>query len=531
MTLPTPHDLGLPERFNQWWGHQESAFERAVTSDKRVIAMVAPTGFGKTPVGESLSMFWGARTAYLVISKALQSQIMGDFEHRFDVRGKSNYECRALSENGVDPQFAKCDQAEALCEGCQYKDRGCHYFDAVRSATTRDHVLTNYSMWFAMNRHKEGGLGEFSALVCDEAHQIPNALCSALRIELTCKAVEQFTRHPMPSTQPLDLWREWAASHAHALGPKLEGMQQAARGSGKQSRELRELKGLVSALEDLSAASGDWIEDRSEYAAKEKVGFEPLSPAPYAERLLFRGIEKVLLMSAVLRPKHLELLGLEMDDVEFLEFPSTFPVARRPIIHVKTVQHRASMTYEAKLEAIRRVDQIISARLDRKWLIDTVSFDRSNFIREHSNYQFFLIANSPGRDGLSAQDAIEQFKQSSPPKGLIGPSFRTGYDLPGVLCETAILYKVPFMDSRNPLTAARRTNDPLWEKLTVIVEVIQFFGRGMRRDTDQLEGIIVDDMWQWFYLECLNLGFVPQWFAPAVRLNQLIPKPLPKLIV
>jgi len=531
VTLPSPHDFGLPERFNSWWGHQEQALERAITSPKRVIAMVAPTGFGKTPVGETLSMYWGARTAYLVISRALQSQIMGDFTHRFDVRGKQNYECLALADGGVEPQFARCDQAEALCEGCKYKDKGCHYFDAVRAATLDDHVLTNYSMWFAMSRYKEGGLGEFNALICDEAHQIPNALCSALRIELAQRAVEQFTRGPVPTSQPLDMWREWAAAHLHTLSPKLDGMQQTARNSGRAPRELKELKGLVSALEDLSRAQGDWVEDRSNLQSPTRAhaGFEPLSPAPYAERLLFRGIKHVVLMSAVLRPKHLELLGLSMDEVEFLEFPSTFAIARRPIIHVKTVQHKSTMSHDAKLEAVRRVDQIISGRLDRKWLIDTVSFDRSKFIREHSNYQFFMIANSPGRDGLSAEQAMEQFKHASPPKGLIGPSFRTGYDLPGTLCETGILYKVPFMDSRNPLTAARRASDPLWEKLSVAVEIWQFFGRGMRNERDQFEGIILDDMFVWFYLECLQLGFVPEYIIPAVKLNQLIPKPLPKL--
>lgn len=528
MSLPTPRDFGLPDRFSSWWGSQEEAFERAITTDKRVIAMVAPTGFGKTPVGETLSMFWGARVAYLVVSRALQSQILGDFTHRFDVRGKQNYPCRTLLEAEVDPATATCDQAEGLCEGCQYKDRGCAYFDAVHAATLHDYPLTNYSMWFAMARFKEG-LGKFAGLVCDEAHQIPQALCSALRIELGQRTTEQFTRRPLPGMQSLDLWREWSCNHLYVLRPRLDSMQQAARGQGRQSWELKELKGLVGALEDLARASGDWVEDRSAWAAKERIGFEPLSPAPYAERLLFQGIKHVLLMSATLRPKHLELLGLSMADVEFAEFPSNFPVVRRPVTHVKTVQHKASMSVEAKVEAVRRVDQIIAGRLDRKWLIDTVSFDRSAFIREHSQYGYFMVANTPSKDGLSAADAMERFKAADPPQGLIGPSFRTGYDLPGQLCEFAILFKVPFMDGRNPLTAARRAADPLWEKLAVMVEIVQFFGRGMRSAADQCEGFIVDDQFSWFFRDCAQLGFVPQWFISAVRLNQAIPRPLAKL--
>jgi len=188
------------------------------------------------------------------------------------------------------------------------------------------------------------------------------------------------------------------------------------------------------------------------------------------------------------------------------------------------------MEHSAKLEAVRRMDQVISGQLDRKWLVDTVSFDRSEFIMRYSQYAFFMIANSPGRDGLSAAAAMAQFKLAEPPRGLIGPSFRTGWDLPGTDCELAILFKVPFMDSRNPLTAARRASDPMWEKLMVLIEIIQFFGRAMRSETDSVQGIVLDDMFTWFYWECLQAGFVPRWWAPAVQLNQTIPRPLPKLI-
>jgi Rad3-related DNA helicase len=532
MIFPAPTDLGLPQRYNRWRDAQERAFGDVLSTSKPYVALVAPTGFGKSLLAEALALTWGGRSAYLVVSRALQGQLIDPvrgFEHRFDVRGKQNYDCRLLLEHDVDPATARCDQAEALCEGCQYKERGCGYYDALRSARARPHVLPNYAMWLAMARYSDDGLGEFSTLICDEAHSAPGQLCKALRIELTERAVEQFTRHALPAAQSLDAWTRWAAAHAHVLSPKLDALTQQARSTGRAGRELRDLKSLVAGLTDLANAQGEWVEDRSELQYKGRIGFEPLWPAPYAN-LLLRGIKRCVFMSATLRPKHLEMLGIDPAQTEFLEFPSPFPVARRPIIHVKTVQQRADMSMGQQLEAVRRVDQLLGARMDRKWLIDTVSFERSKFIRAHSQHALYMIANGPGRDDLSAEEAMRQFKLADAPMGLIGPSFRTGYDLPGTECEVAILYKVPFLDSRNPLNAARRQSDPQWEKLAVLIEIIQFFGRPMRSADDQCEGLILDDQFGgWFYWDCLKRGFVPQWWAGAVRLNQAVPRALPKL--
>lgn len=533
--LPPPSAYGLPEHYSVWRPHQARAVSEVLSAGKPNVALVAPTGFGKSIAAETIALFNGGRSVYHVVTKPLQDQISRDFPHRYDVRGKSNYDCQLLLDNGLYGARAKCDQAEALCEICQYKDRGCHYFDRVRGASKAQHVIDNYAFWLAVARYNSGAIGGFDTLICDEAHQATDQLSKALRIELSPVSVERFTGRPLPGQQPNGKWREWALSHLIALRPKLDALQAHARLNGaNRSTELKELKPLVSALEDLAGLQGDWIEDRSGMSAPRedyrRVGFEPIWPAPYSG-LLFQGSPNRLLMSATIRPKTLQLLGLKSEDYQFLEFPSSFPIARRPVLHVKTVQQRASMSEQQKLEAVRRIDQIIDGRKDRKGIIHTVSFDRARYLLEHSRHAQLMLWNEPGRGKESTQSVVQRFKRSAAPAILVSPSVDTGYDFPFAQCEYQIIMKVPFLDTRNPISKARIASDDDYGLYVAMQSIIQMAGRGMRAQDDHCETLITDDQFLWFYGKCLKLGFVPAWFAPAVRLGCTIPRAPERLAI
>lgn len=526
-SLPPPSAYGLPAHYAAWRPHQARAVSEVLGAERPNVALVAPTGFGKSIAAETIALFNGGRSVYHVVTKPLQDQISRDFSHRYDVRGKSNYDCQLLLDNGVYGARAKCDQAEALCEICQYKDRGCHYFDRVRGAKNAEHVIDNYAFWLACARYNSGAIGAFTTLICDEAHQAVDQLSKALRIELSPMSVERFTGRPLPAPQPNGKWREWALAHLIVLRPKLDALQANARLNGaNRSTEMKELKPLVSALEGLAGLQGDWIEDRSGMGVPReeyrRIGFEPIWPAPYSG-LLFQSAPHRLLMSATIRPKTLELLGLKSEEFKFLEYPSSFPVAHRPVVHVKTVQQRASMSEQQKIEAVRRIDQIIDGRKDRKGIIHTVSFERARYLLEHSRHAQLMIWNEP-RSKESTQSVVQRFKRSPAPAILVSPSVDTGYDFPYQQCEYQIIMKVPFLDRRNPIAGARCKSDENYDSYNAMQSIVQMAGRGMRAADDRCEVLIVDDQFLWFYGKCLKLGFVPAWFAPAVRLGCTIPR-------
>src|ERR1700685_4443735 len=84
MNIPTPHDCGLPAKFDSWRTNQAFAIDVMGSSEKRVVGISAPTGFGKSP-------------AYVAhaLCRGLQDQILKDYSSIgvVDIRGRSNYIC------------------------------------------------------------------------------------------------------------------------------------------------------------------------------------------------------------------------------------------------------------------------------------------------------------------------------------------------------------------------------------------------------------------------------------------------------
>jgi Rad3-related DNA helicase len=111
-------------------------------------------------------------------------------------------------------------------------------------------------------------------------------------------------------------------------------------------------------------------------------------------------------------------------------------------------------------------------------------------------------------------DRIATFR-TKPGAVLVSPSVTTGYDFPFGDCEYQIVCKVPFPDSRDPITAARTLVDPRYPSHLAMQALVQMVGRGMRAPTDQCETFIVDAHAHWFLSKHADLA--PKWFRRAVR--------------
>ena len=531
MTLPPPSTYGLPEdRFSQWRPFQDDAVVRAISTSKRFVVINAPTGFGKTPVGISIARLIGGRGCYVVETKPLQRQIDNEMAGLvFDVRGKGNYDCHLLNEQGVNGAAGRCDRAEALCDQCVMKEKGCAYFDKWRGASRHDLVLTNYSYWLAINQYNEQGLGKFDCLILDESHSASEHLSKSLRVELSAQMLDHFNIKLLSEGRTIAEWAKWAGQHGPRLAQRAETLRLHAQASGlraEQAKEMRQLKVLVGSLGQLAAAGDDWIEDRSARSAIADVAFEPVWPARYGERL-FRGIPKIVMMSATINLKSVELLGVPREEVELIEFPSSFPIARRPVVYVPTVQMRAGMSGEQLGTMVRRVDQVIDRRLDRNGIIPTVSFQRAKDVLRCSRHADIMMLN----ESKTTQTTVDRFKgrQNSAPAVLVSPSVATGYDFPGTEAEYIIIIKIPFPDTRGPVMKARQDADKDYGLYVAALEMVQTAGRAMRSENDSCEIFVLDDQWAWARWKMREKGFLPAWFDEACRGPESLPAPLAKL--
>lgn len=540
--LPPPVDLGAPPKFAEWRHYQDTAIFDAAETDKRFVLQVIPTGAGKSLIYVMLAKLLGVRAVVLTRTKALQAQLTNDFAKAGmgSVQGMNAYRCQALLPGGelygVFTELAKkaewvgCDDGPCrVGANCTLKGGGCEYFDAVDRARQADLLVTNYTYWLYQT-NKGKGLGEFGLLILDEAHDAPEALSEYLTVKLEPWELQRIGSKPIEGTPDIRAWKEWGTFHHERVSAKAEDLageikrardahMPVKRSAAEEAKLLTRLAGVLSAI---SSITEDWVVYREE---KGTWTFTPAWPAPYAERALFQGIPKVILTSATVRPKTANYLGIREQDLKVTEYPSTFPAARRPVLHIPTVKMTYRWTEADKRIWLSRIDQIIGARGDRKGIIHTVSYARMKDLAIHSRFKDRMITHS----GDGTRLAIQRFKSAPQDSGaiLVSPAVTTGYDFPYEECEYQVIAKVPFPDSRDPVLQARTNQDSVYGMYMAMQALVQMCGRGMRAQDDLCETFIVDDQVKWFVWKHRDLA--PKWFLDTLKSVALIPAPAPRL--
>jgi Rad3-related DNA helicase len=223
-------------------------------------------------------------------------------------------------------------------------------------------------------------------------------------------------------------------------------------------------------------------------------------------------VRKVVLMSATVREKTAELLGIAEDEMTFVEYPSSFPVERRPIIFVPSVQmnYRTEQDDAQMMVWLARLDTILGARLDRKGVIHAVSYKRAQFIKDNSEHgRHMLIHNSRNR-----AEVVEQYKRTAAPCILVSPSVDTGYDFAGDLARFQIIAKLPFASTQDKVMKARQERDPNYGMFLASQVLVQMTGRSTRSEFDWSETFILDDNWRWAFRKMKE--FLPDWWVQGL---------------
>jgi len=522
-SLPPPIAFGLPGEFVEWRPYQTRGWQAMVDAKTRFVAVVAPTGAGKSLMYMTAGMLIDGRQVVLTGTKGLQDALGEVYEDigLVDVRGQENYACRAYQEGGdwysLKPEDKECTCQHGPCHvgfSCSFREAGCHYYDQVRIVRGAEKASTNYAWWFANKRYGQA-IEDIAVLVLDEAHSADQELSKALQIKLDrwlLKAIGLAISHSDGWTVPD--WKEWGTWTAASLKGALDAMPGKSAKAVQMRKRMQQVEQTCRAI--AAMAEGDWVQDHT----PEAFVFECLNPKQYAEGLLFQGAKKVVFTSATLTKKTLDLLGVPPDQVTWCEIPSTFPVARRPVIWVPTVRVDTKMTDLHWSAWADRIDQIVGQRTDRKGIIHCVSYARGKRYFQTSIYQERLVFVKPGE----TVKEVAAFKASKHPLVLISPAIMTGWDFPDDECRFQVIAKLPFPDTRSNIVKAWQEKDKEWGTHQMMQNLVQAVGRGMRSETDWCETLIVDDHWAWVWSKCK--AFAPGWFWPAVRKSLALPPPL-----
>lgn len=533
----TPIDLGLPAKFSSWRSGQLRALDKSLSSSKRFIAHSMPVGEGKSLyyVAHSLfinpplnSMRKKGRTCILTSSKNLQTQLLTDFSPigLTDMRGRNNYPCQIKEARNCEEgqHFRRCSPAE------------CKYEQARARMLAADLVSTNYR-YFMLSHLYGRGMGEFDLLVCDEAHDAADEVCDAIAVEVEYREATKIGLRLPGEDAEMEEWFEWGRKVAVQASVEIMKLKEQAEAektdeghvSHATAKDLHFWNTVIAKAQAIAAAEGTgrWIHSRTGRGRR----VEPVWAYYHAPRVLFKDIPKVVLTSATMVKKTLQLLGVADDEVEFLEYPSSFPPKRSPVYMFGPSFGRSQLRIDHKTPQeyldiwAGYIDNVIGARLDRKGIIHTVSYERARYIQSVSSHAAYMIVPGSARE---TPEALERFRLSPPPSILVSPSITTGYDFPFDACEYNLIVKVPFLDTRTPIILARQEEDPEYAPYVTAQTITQAFGRSMRDEWDQSECFIMDGHFVWFIKKFHHL--FTYWFHRLVTRPSGLPQP-PKALV
>lgn len=564
-----PGDLGVDSLvYPQWYPGQEDTFlwlqERIADtspSSPRILGVSKPTGSGKSLDGWLPPLSLGLRAAYLMGTKALQTQYARTVGSATmtatvsEVKGQNAYPCILVP--GMQVDAGPCHAGYR----CPYAGGGCEYFDAREQANQSQMVITNYSYWMSIHKYGEG-LGKtkpFDVLVCDEADTIFDTVSSFLTVQIVRADCRRLIGLDIPGeSEGMDGVKQWiqqAKPRAAQQQARIMSQLEIKASSGGQltsadTRAKKEIEALVGAIGDIEKAVRPETQDQWVLSWGARGGWfqaAPVWPSDYLEDVLFMGIKKIVLLSATLTHKTMELLGVEQaieavvdedtgieiaprvsvpvtnrgDGSDFIEFPSMIPVENRRIKHLNTcAMSRNRVNYPLWVATI---DQIVAGRMDRKVLVHTTSYERRDRYIMGSKYAGtgMLLSHGAG----DAEEVIERWRRMEPPAVLVSPSIVRGYDFPGIECECVIIGKVPFPDGRDPVVKARSERWPDYGMYVAMMSLIQEAGRHIRNPQDRGETLIVDDDWKWFWRKFQE--FIPQYFLEAIQWKSEIMIPVP----
>ncbi|HWU39380.1 MAG TPA: helicase C-terminal domain-containing protein, partial [Candidatus Acidoferrum sp.] len=479
---------------------QEEAITDILEGTRKVTVVVAPTGTGKSLIGMAAGATYD-KACYLCSSKQLQYQLTSDFKEAEYMMGKNNFPC------GHDLTRSADLCLHTRMTPCKGKAR-CPYEIHKRRVLAHPLQILN----FAYLLNESNYVGKFSGyplIVSDEADVLEGLLTGFIELSLSRARLESLgltppRRKTATAKDGLAAWREWAEQVAQEkLAVRMAKLQRRiARLSPDDSlspedmraiQEYRALESLAAKLQMFSAHMDDtWIFQESERQGKvERWVFQPtwLTPA-LSEEYFFRHGARHVLMSATFPPKAVlaATLGLQTGDIEYIELPSTFPAANRPVL-LHPVADMAMKSFEGELpKLLRGIENILAKHPREKGMIHTTSW------RLNAAVMSLNLPRLVSHNGSDKDRALEAFRGSR--DGVfVSPSSMRGVDLPDDDCRFIIISKAPFQSLGDKLVSSRVYGSGLgafWYRAIAAQDIVQASGRGVRHAGDYCTTYLLD---------------------------------------
>lgn len=570
--------LNLPEWVTEFRPHQVQAVREILDHfDNRKVVMVdAPTGAGKTLIGEMVRqvLMWRKLTnkgIYVCSSKTLQEQILHDFPYARVIKGRSNYPTldnpRAFELRGdrhisaanctkmrveEGPVCNRCedyppdirygpgdDEAFLHCYTC-HPWQHCPYEVAKGSALDAKLTVAN-TAYFLTEANYVGRFGAQESsvnpwhsrlLIMDEADTIESIILGYVELSIPKRVLRELDLGVPRKVTVAESWLEWCDmaykrinEHVTELAGETAKYHNAPPPTKLQDeldrwgKNLHQIGKVASSIRQDPAG---WVLDGYQDG---NVSFRPIEISSFARELLWRHSERFLLMSATLvSPRQMAAdLGLQDHEWESVEVLSSFPPERRLV----NVRGAAKMAFKTKDVEWPKLAEAIGDILDMypndRILVHTVSYELTQFLLDSGNR---LGALARHRDRLLSYSTSKEREQvlatyrNKLGAVLLAPSLDRGVDLKDDDCRVVIVTKVPFPSLGDKRISQRlygtRTGES-WYAMQTVRSLVQMTGRAMRHEDDYMTAFILDS--QFIHItwkNALSRNMIPGWWAEAL---------------
>jgi Rad3-related DNA helicase len=290
----------------------------------QVVMLDAPTGSGKSLVGELVRQSLDARALYLCSSIALQTQFYNDFPEAVVLKGRTNYSTHDEPGRYPDLNAGDCvKQRESLpaCFLCTQEAeeamhcRWCHPvsscpYELAKFAAIRSPLVCTNIQYFLHEANYVGNLPlNRQLIIVDEADTLEDVMMSFVEVSISARKAKEYGISPPERKTVESSWIEWALAAEDKLRSHRipgEGIE-AIRARQSHSRLLGNIKRLNDPERGLQ--SGGWV-----YTGYDRgdIAFKPVTIDALTFDYLFRHCGRWLLMSAttISFPVFAETLGI-----------------------------------------------------------------------------------------------------------------------------------------------------------------------------------------------------------------------------
>ena len=535
-SVPHPHhpQFGLPplpDRFadgfrpNQWEAIDEIVDH--FRNGTKVVFLGAPTGSGKTLIGETVRRVLDGSTVYACTTKSLQNQIIRDFDYGRTIKGRSNYRTLLRSDLTADDCDGRWDQGPLSCSWCPNMNI-CPYRVAKEEAAKAPLPVLNMAYYLNETQSPHSLFNGRSLVIIDEADTLEQQLLGFFEVRITPRVRQQLGIKSLPKKTVNDDWARWLTEDVipaierrrHELTSQTQLFDDENVELKRERKRLNNLMAQVKLLTDETrgvAGETAWVLETWGSSDKSpQIVFKPVRVTDFAREVLWERGARFLLMSATMisPDKMAEELGLEDDEWEYVDMPSSFPPERRVVMY----QPAVAMSHKTKDTDYPKMAKAVAGIIDEypgvRILVHTNSYDLTRFLWDRLDSDRIVTYWSAQERDRALRDFL-----ANPDSVMLAPSFERGVDLPGEDCEVQVIAKVPYPNLGDKRVNARfyAYGGRTWFAIETIRSIVQATGRGMRSADDWCDTLILDRQFGRLWKDQKSL--FPNWWADALVMS------------